>query len=538
MKAYFGAHIGPYAMPTPELQSIESLLAWLRVYFAVCALVYLMVAGVGGWYAAAHRDKWKWILPVMGLMYAVGIPFHWRFTNDDSFIFYRYAEHIASGMGPAYNPGVNCEGFTSTAWTYVIALGNTLGAPPIWFSKTLGTLLGAIALVAMTLTVRRLSEDARVIFLSSLVVTASQVFMAWIPSGMDTALFVGWMSVWVYSLVCNPAGLSWHLLLAALGVWIRPEAYLVVAVGVGWNLYEHRDKPEHGRRLVFAGLTATAMILPFAWRYFTFSEFLPTTFYAKSDRTLRSGLGFLFGAVNGYGAVVWAVALFGLWSVRRTMRWAGILLVAIAAYVVWVGGDVLTQRFSLWWMPLVALGLAAGLREIVSTRLIDHRVAIPLLALLLTGQELHRMYSVTRPGSENDGYTYVSSNAVHTAEADIPIGKFLREHGAPGDTVVTDNIGAIGYYSGMVVVDVLGLVDPEIAALIHEGRKGGITSLITARQPRWIAGYERLGTSSLQLPIEDALPEQFLAGYERVGRWQSRTGYTRILLKRKAVEPK
>jgi hypothetical protein len=147
------------------------------------------------------------------------------------------------------------------------------------------------------------------------------------------------------------------------------------------------------------------------------------------------------------------------------------------------------------------------------------------------------MYSVTRPGSENDGYTYVSSNAVHTAEADIPIGEYLREHGSADDTVVTDNIGAIGYYSGMVIVDVLGLVDPAIAALIHDGQKGRITSRITSQRPRWIAGYENTGTSSFQLPIEDPLPEQFLAGYKRVGRWQSRTGYTRILLKRKDVEP-
>lgn len=524
-------------MPTPELQSIEALLAWLRVYFAVCALVYLMVAGLGGWYAAAHRDKWKWILPAMGLVYAVSIPFHWRFTNDDSFIFYRYAQHLSSGLGPAYNPGVNCEGFTSTAWTYVLALGNSLGAPSIWFAKALGTLFGAIAIIAMFLTVRRISDDARVIFLASLVFTTSQMLIAWIPSGMDTALFVAWISVWVYFLVCNPDGLLRQQLLAALGVWIRPEAYVVITAGVGWNLYANRDKPDRGRRLLFVGLTASAMILPFIWRYFTFGEFLPTTFYAKSDRTLRSGLGFLFGAVNGYGAAVWAIALFGLWRLRRTMLWAGILLALIAGYVVWVGGDVLTQRFSLWWVPLVALGLAAGLREIASTGLFNSRVALPLLALLLTGQELHRMYSVTRPGSENDGYTYVSSNAVHTAEADVPIGKFLRDHGAPGDTVVTDNIGAIGYHSGMVIVDVLGLVDPEIAALIHEGRRGGITSLITAKQPRWIAGYEKLGTSSLQLPIEDALPEQFLDKYERVGRWQSRTGYTRILLKRKDVQP-
>lgn len=536
--AYFASHSGPYEMPIPEIHSVESLLAWLRGYFAVCALVYLVVAGVGGWYAAAHREKWRWILPAMGLVYAVSIPYHWQFTNDDSFIFYRYAEHISSGLGPAYNPGVSCEGFTSTAWTYILALGNMFGASPIWLSKALGTLFGAVSIVAIILTVRHICDDARVVFLSSLVVTTSQILIAWIPSGMDTALFIAWMAIWVYTLVRRPGALVGPLLLAAIGVWIRPEAYIVIAVGVGGNLYEHRDRPDHGRRLVSIGLTAIAMILPFVWRYFTFNEFLPTTFYAKSDRTIRSGVGFLFGALNGYGAVVWAVALFGLWRLRRAMLWAGTLPVVIAGYIVWVGGDVLIQRFSLWWMPLVALGLAAGLREIAGTRLLDHRVAVPLLALLLAGQELHRTYSVTRPGSENDGYTYVSSNAVHTAEADVPIGRYLHDHGSPNDTVVTDNIGAIGYYSGMVIVDVLGLVDREVASIIHEGRKSELLSMITVRRPRWIVGYEFLGTSTLHIPNVGELPLLLTAGYERVGQWQSRTGYTRILLERKDVEPK
>jgi hypothetical protein len=524
-------------MPTPELQTVESLLAWLRLYFAVCALTYIAVAGVGGWYAATHRENWKWILPAMGVAYAAGVSFHWSFTNDDSFIFYRYAEHLASGIGPAYNPGVNCEGFTSTAWTYILAFGNSLGASPIWLSKILGACFGAVAILAMILTVRRICDDARVVFLTSLAITTSQALLAWIPSGMDTALFVAWLSVWVYVFVRNPDSLAGLLLLAALGAWIRPEAYIIVAVGTAWNIYAHRSQPGFARRIAFAGLIAVVVILPIVWRFSTFGEFLPTTFYAKSDRSLRSGLGFLFGAINGYGAAVWAVALFGLWRLRRVVPWAGIMVVAIAGYIIWVGGDVLIQRFSLWWMPLVVLGLAAGLREIAQTRLLDAKTALCVIALLLTGQELHRMYSVTRPGSENDGYTYVSSNSVHTAEADVPIGKYLHAHGSPDDTVVTDNIGAIGYYSGMVIIDVLGLVDPEIASLIHDGDKGGITSLVTARRPRWIAGYEKLGTSSLQLPIQDALSQSFLTGYERVGRWQSRTGYTRILLKRKDLGP-
>lgn len=519
-------------MPTPETQHIDALLSWLRTYFAVSAFVCLSIAGLGGWYASLRRDRWMWILYAMGVVYATSIPFHWGFTNDDSFIFYRYAENLASGMGPVYNPGVACEGFTSAAWTYILALGSILGVSTLWLSKVLGAILGAVSIFMMILSVRHICTDARVVFMTSLFVTTSQIFIAWIPSGMDTALFMAWLSTWVYVLVSRPTGFLAQLLLAAIGVWVRPEAYFVILVGIAWGQYTQRNEPSPARRHALVGLTLIAMLPPLVWRYFTFGELLPITFYAKSDRTLRNGIGFLFGAVNGYGAAVWAIALIGLWKLRRTIMWAGILLVVIAGYAVWVGGDVLIQRFSLWWMPIVTLGLAAGIREIVGTKLLDSRLVLPLIAMLLTGQELHRMYTVTRPGSQNDGYAYVSSNSVHTAEADAPIGRYLREHGTASDTVFTDNIGAIGYYSGMVIVDVLGLVDSEVALLIHDGSRSEISRKLITRRPHWIAGYEVPGTALLQMPNVGILPQGFIDGYERAGRWQSRAGYTRILLKR------
>src|SRR5205814_2662804 len=42
-----------------------------------------------------------------------------RFGIDDAFINFRYAENLASGLGPVFNPGERIEGYTTPAWVFL-----------------------------------------------------------------------------------------------------------------------------------------------------------------------------------------------------------------------------------------------------------------------------------------------------------------------------------------------------------------------------------------------------------------------------------
>jgi len=48
-------------------------------------------------------------------------------------------------------------------------------------------------------------------------------------------------------------------------------------------------------------------------------------------------------------------------------------------------------------------------------------------------------------------------------------GRWLRQHAAPGDTVVAFEVGAIAYLSGLRTVDLLGLTDPAARAYLRSG---------------------------------------------------------------------
>ena len=63
---------------------------------------------------------------VFGLWRALGA----AWLADDSFISFRYAEHLARGHGLVYNVGERVEGYTNLLWTLLVAAALRLGIAP------------------------------------------------------------------------------------------------------------------------------------------------------------------------------------------------------------------------------------------------------------------------------------------------------------------------------------------------------------------------------------------------------------------------
>ena len=59
------------------------------------------------------------------------------------------------------------------------------------------------------------------------------------------------------------------------------------------------------------------------------------------------------------------------------------------------------------------------------------------------------------------GWLY-ANNVRNINECDVEAGLYLRNLAKPGDVVGVSDVGAIGYYSGMEVIDLKGLISPEI----------------------------------------------------------------------------
>ena len=97
------------------------------------------------------------------------------------------------------------------------------------------------------------------------------------------------------------------------------------------------------------------------------------------------------------------------------------------------------------------------------------------------------------------------------------LGGYLRTH-YPHQLVATVPIGAIGYYSGLPILDLVGLTEPEIA---HAGRSVPREQLTKL----WIEVAARLGAPVVRVFAGPQQPQTArairLRAYERSGAWSA-----------------
>ena len=214
-----------------------------------------------------------------------------NFKFDDALMFVRYADHVRSGYGFAWNPGgPHTFGLTSLSWFGVTWLASFLPGDPV--AKLVGgsCLLGLAACMVLAFAPRARQRDSvspAVLFpLIALPLMLHADFVVSLTNGMETMLAFLLLSVFVLA-VQKALAAPQNTQAVAVGVlgWLivltRPEALLcVVAFPVCWWALARRRQGTRGllgMLAVLAGLLAATLL----WTRLYFGTALPLPTYAK-----------------------------------------------------------------------------------------------------------------------------------------------------------------------------------------------------------------------------------------------------------------
>jgi arabinofuranosyltransferase len=400
----------------------------------------------------------------LALGLALLLLFAWRATSygllaDDAFITFRYADHLAHGLGLSYNAGERVEGTSSLLWTLLLAAGSRMGLAPPDLAPVLGVVCGALCLAIVYGAARRILGCPRgAAFAGVAVLGQNPSFAFWSASGMETAAFA-LLLVASWSLVCSPVvekprGAVLLAAVASLLGLVRPEG-LAAAVIVPVGLLSRRV----GRRpvLLATGLSWLCVAAVLVWRWAVYGVLLPNPVYAKMAPTAASvgrGLGYLWAFLRDDG-VIWLLPLVLLahFGKRPAAILAGIVL-GYSALVVMAGGDGLYRyRLMAHLMPLIALGAADGLGRLWR--------ASPRWA---TASGLLVAGAILSPLFQRGFFRDVPVEQVRQWEERWDrVGRALRACVPSGAVLATNVAGRVPYRSRLRSIDLLGLTDATIA---------------------------------------------------------------------------
>lgn len=424
------------------------------------------------------------------ILYIILIAFFWDYTVDDAYISYRYAENLASGNGLVFNSGERVEGYSNLLWVLLLApIGSIAGDITTW-SKVLAISAGLLILLLGTQWEKEKKTKDPFLILPILL-AGSLPFAAWTVAGLETTLYTLLLFAGFY-LLRKTERIYWGTILIGLSGITRPEGVLYCLIAVVFLVIWERTSRK--RLIVLCLIALLPVLLQVLFRLFYYESWLPNTYYAKMDIGTQAwikGFGYLQGFFfwSGILSIFWLLFPLGFHSAwKRNRKEAFLLLVIPAAqffFILKAGGDWMKPyRFIVPVLPFLYLGMVEGFEFLLSRlpRLNQRHWRWVILFGFVSGVIAMNL----RPWGEVRRYTRIYSEGLK--QTSIAFGKWLAKEADPGDWVALGDVGALPYYSGLQVIDLYGLVNPDIARLPGASlySEGIDTAAILARKPRYI----------------------------------------------------
>jgi len=418
-------------------------------------------------------------------------------TIDDSFITYRYAHNLLNGEGFVFNPGERVLGTTTPLYTFLMVMAGLLAsglqpqtAPPF---PEMALLINAFADGVVCLLLLRLGERLKFQY------AGIGAALAWAVAPFSVTFAIGGLETSVFVLLLTAAIVA-HIeerrilaaLLSALAVLTRPDALILVgplALDRIWQwLRAEMMQPasqESARKPGAILPELLAFFIPVAgWVAFStlyFSSPIPHSIAAKSLAYRLGPEAALVRLLQHYGTPFLEHLTFGL-------PWIGVGLILYLFLYLVAARRVLTIEPHIWpylaypWLYFVVFASAnplifrwyltpplppyflfiLGGAEILLTGLFRSRLKwIPVLLIVvlpgllsLRDWRLVPDHGLNRPAPEMAWYRL---ELLYRQAID----ELLHIPPEPGTLLAAGDVGVLGFFGEMRVLDTVGLNSPQ-----------------------------------------------------------------------------
>ncbi len=432
---------------------------------------------------ASKRYRETWVILAVAALIAVFyyllicvLTFGIGFPLDDAWIHLTYARNLAQHGEWAFRLGEQSAGSTSPLWTALLSIGFLLGlAPYVWTY-----LAGWVVLTLLAACADRLARKLVTSYTSQIPWAGLFFIFAWhlswaAVSGMETLLH-GLIILAVLGALMTGSRRYLSLgLLTGLSVWVRPDGLTLLGPILFAALVSEKTWHLRGEAVWRTLIGFGSLVLPYVLFNLALSgNAMPNTFYAKQAeyglvwhaRPFLERIGNYLAPILASpflvlmpGAVMWLAKRIRArdWAVLASLLWVsgyfGIYFVSLPAYQ--------HGRYIIPALPVMYLWGIAGFLEIVLSPQ-THKRLIFVWQTLIVGLCLVFTYLAARQNANDVGW--VESEMVATA-------KWVDQNLPADARLAVHDIGALGYFVKNPVVDMAGLITPQVVPFIRDERR-------------------------------------------------------------------
>jgi hypothetical protein len=428
------------------------------------------------------------------------------FPLDDAWIHQTFARNLAIRGEWAFLPGIPSAGSTAPLWSILLSPGFIMGAPYIWT-----ILLGLISLIFLGVVgqalFRKLITLETTWFPFAGFFLVGEWHLVWSAvSGMETMIIALLIVIVFYMLSFHKPSFYLVGFLCGLACWFRPDGITLLGPALMIAILGDSNWRSRGKHIVSTFIPFAVIFIP----YILFNQAIagswwPNTFFAKqAEYTIYLQQPFLeryFGLVSqpliGGGILLLPGFIYGIWVAARGRK-----NVSISVYLWWFGYNFLyairlplTYQHGRYIMPAMPVFFILGL--IGTYHIFQNIPGKRMMGRILRLTWAFSIVATWVGFSFIGGKVYSEDVAIINSEM-VTTARWIKQNTPADSLIAAHDIGAIGYFGERKLIDLAGLISPEVIPFIRDEEKledyinvRGVDYLIIF--PGWYPNLQRWG---------------------------------------------
>lgn len=432
-------------------------------------------------------ENWKQnLILISAAIISIGVYIIWSnqingfgYPLDDAWIHQTFARNLVRYHELSYFEGIPTTGSTSPLWSMLLSIGYNFGTDNYLWT----ILLGVLALFSLGWlgegVFSKITPDYGSSFPWVGIILIFEWHLVWAAaSGMETLILADIILIVIYFLLGEKDRWFWIGAIIGIGIWIRPDALTMigpVALILGIRLAQQKVT---WRQIFLTIIGFTIFLLPYLFMNYSISQKIwPNTFFAKQieyqqllGKPFMARLGGVFQQhIIGIGILLLPGFLYKVWKSIRIRDW-----VVISFVIWWIGFLIIyaaklpvTYQHGRYIIPIMPVFFILAGSGVFSIFLMERQkrwggviVKTWILSIFLVGIGF---FGIGANAYAND-VAIIETEMVASA-------KWIDEN-TPSDSIIAaHDIGALGFYGNRKIIDLAGLISPEVIPYIRDEKQ-------------------------------------------------------------------